>query len=74
MKEKNNFFGTCSICLLPNKSLATTKTISGSMTYWIKKACDHCQMVIQLDIDHTRNVLRADSFEERHKKENQIAR
>lgn len=56
----NNYFGTCQICGGSNKKLLTTKTSRNGITYWIKKSCNHCQDVIQNEINHAFTMLRCD--------------
>ena len=53
----SKWFGECSICKLPERSLSTTKTSTGrNVNYTIIRACDNCQSLIHQQIE---NILTA---------------
>jgi len=65
MIKKNPWIGVCPVCLMENKHLSTTKTDIGAVKWTTHKTCDHCSMVIGIEIDRAVKVLRADTYETR---------
>lgn len=61
--------GVCLMCGGKDLNVSTTMTSLGPIRFWIRICCDHCQRVMQVDIDHTMMILRADRKQLDHERE-----